>query len=271
MTFQKRLRNVGVRLIDVCGISASYRTRIHASRPLVRVIVFHDVLDRGWFESMVVALTHAYHVITPDEFLAGTFNPEKINVLLTFDDGYQSWVDVVLPVLQKHEVTGIFFINSGLIDAYADQEKQTTYVEKRLLLSPRRTLSWDGARTLARMGHRIGGHTTTHARLSAVSEETQQIEIVDDKKRIEEILGVPVIFFAYPFGQSGDYTETTMRFTRECGYTYAFTTEAGFADVKHAHRIPRLCIEDGLSPKVLRSWIEGGYDIFYSIKKICVR
>ncbi len=268
---KRLLRDTCIALAHRTGASWAFRTHMRGRGPLVRVVVFHDVTDGEWFSRTLATLSQHYRVLTPEEFTAGKFDTERINVLITFDDGYASWVDVCLPVLTEHKVKALFFINSGLLDAQGAEE-QATFVRERLLLTqPHSTLSWEGARALLRAGHTVGGHTRSHTRLSELSVAEQEAEIKDDQARLTEVLDSEVATFAYPFGSHGDYTEDTMRLTREVGYTHAFTTNGTFADVRNPHALSRLCIEDNLSPRALSWWVEGGYDIYGILKKLCVR
>lgn len=273
MTIAKHIRNSFISLVTTVGITALYRKKIQQKGALVRVIVFHDVLDSDWFTRSITHLAQTYHIVSPRAFFAGEFDMEKINILITFDDGYASWVHTCVPVLAKRGIHAMFFVNSGLLDVLNDAGAQAHYVRTNLLLSPHKTLSWEGLQKIHIEGHTIGGHTTTHARLAELQENMQMTEITGDRKRIMEKLGYEPTAFAYPFGSVTDYTVTTKQLVKEAGYAHAFTTEYGFANTTHgdSYAIPRLCIEDGLSTSQIDKWIIGGYDVFSYIKGICVR
>lgn len=263
-------RNIFIALCVHTGVVALFRTFARKNGALVRVLVFHDVRSQTWFEEVMHMLSRTYHLLTPEEFFQSQFDSKRINVLITFDDGYLSWVTRCLPALDSVKIQGLFFVNSGLLESYENTEAQNEYVEKRLLLTPRETLSWEGLRTLTHRGHTIGGHTTTHVRLSELQESMQRIEIETDKARIESVIGTPLRAFAYPFGQDSDYTEETQKLVSECGYTHAFTTEGVFANYSTPYTISRLCLEEGMSTHAVRYWVEGGYDVYHKIKKLCV-
>ena len=57
-----------------------------------------------WFNDVVSMLVENFNVITPEQFRNREFDREKINVLLTFDDGYKSWVTTVLPILEENKI-----------------------------------------------------------------------------------------------------------------------------------------------------------------------
>lgn len=241
------------------------------SQPLVRVVVFHDIQDDVWFEQMITHLVAQYHILTPDAYIQGMYVRGKINILITFDDGYASWVEKVFPLFKKHGIKGLFFINSGLVNLALDIEKSKHFVQEKLLLSSDRTiLSWNGVHILHAQGHMIGGHTMNHVRLSTLPLREQRMEIGRDKEQIETMLGTSITCFAYPFGQRSDFTKATERAVFDEQYTHAFSTESSFVQ-DDVYAIPRLCIEDGLSVRQLSWWVEGGYDIYYTLKNLCVR
>ncbi|MEL6803987.1 MAG: polysaccharide deacetylase family protein [Bacteroidota bacterium] len=129
-----KLRDVLIWFFFYSGLVFLYRQWKRRQGPLVRVVCLHDVPDREWFESFMQLLTTRYHLLSPQQFEEGSFHAEKINILLTFDDGYQSWVDVVLPTLDSYKVRAIFFINSGLLDVHESPVDQAAYVSERVSL-----------------------------------------------------------------------------------------------------------------------------------------
>jgi len=267
------LRNILIALFSVTGVTFLYRARMRKKGPLVRVVVFHDVTDADWFFKSVTLFVKKYHVLTPQEFIERKFNPEKINILITFDDGYASWVTTCLPILRKLQCRGVFFLNSGLPDIVQDENARLNFVRENLKLqTSRKTISWEEVRLLCESGHTLGGHTKTHRRLSELQEEVQKAEITEDKKRIETMLGTQVSLFAYPFGNVGDFIPQSALCAQKAGYTHVFSTESGFVDTTSGNfNIPRICLEDNGADSVLTRWVEGGHDLYTKIKYLCVR
>src|SRR5688500_2227223 len=59
-----------------------------------------------------------WSVIGIDTFLAGMDNPEIIPdkaVLLTFDDGYKSMLEIALPILKKYSCPAVLFVPTGFV------------------------------------------------------------------------------------------------------------------------------------------------------------
>lgn len=73
----------------------------------------------------------------------------------------------------------------------------------------------------------IGSHSVWHQRLSRIDEETQGSEIHDSKEHLEGILGKPVRYFAYPYGDRTSFTPFIERLVEKAGYEYAFANSIG--------------------------------------------
>ncbi len=73
----------------------------------------------------------------------------------------------------------------------------------------------------------IGAHTRTHPALSTQLAEVQSAEIIAGRLELERVLGKPVMTFSYPFGNSQDFTKTTVEHVKSAGFQAAVTTIQG--------------------------------------------
>jgi peptidoglycan/xylan/chitin deacetylase (PgdA/CDA1 family) len=88
-----------------------------------------------------------------------------------------------------------------------------------------RVLTGDEIMTLAsRSGHSIGAHTVHHLALSVQAAATKQEEVRDNKATLDALLGRPVEFFAYPYGEADSETACVVR---DAGFHGAVTVERG--------------------------------------------
>jgi peptidoglycan/xylan/chitin deacetylase (PgdA/CDA1 family) len=268
---KRRLRDACIIFIEIIGISYLYRSYVRRNGPLVRVVVFHDVTDGAWFARMIGTLCAHYHMLTPENFSLGNFDTERINVLVTFDDGYQSWVDVCLPILQAHNVKALFFVNSGLLDVAGNPSMVDMFMKDNLCITPRHALTWKGAGALVSDGQTVGGHSRTHANLTLLQNTQLEHEITDDMCVCKERLSQVMSDFAYPFGTTRHINAKVILTVRDAGYVRAYTAISRFVPQGETFMIPRICIETGLSPKQLKRWVEGSYDLFDIIKNVCLR
>lgn len=260
------IRDAIIGIFSFTGIAFLYRRHIRKKGPLVRVIAFHDVPDGIWFEGVISMLVRNYNVVTPEQFHRGMFDGTKINILITFDDGYKSWIDVCLPILQKYEAKAIFFIISGLVDIAQDTEKVETFMRERLLISPKQVLTWNGVRLLVREGHTIGGHTRTHPDLMELPAEDLENEIIEDKIKLEKESFCSIDNFAYPFGRERNFNGSTLKSLSGALYTKAFTAIPTFYTTQGPLTIPRTLLENGQGCTSIARWLGGSYDIFNTLK-----
>jgi FkbM family methyltransferase len=72
----------------------------------------------------------------------------------------------------------------------------------------------------------IGSHTVTHTKLSILSSQEQHNEISQSKQQLESVIGKPVRFLSYPFGNVADFTRETAAMLAQAGY------EAGIANIQ---------------------------------------
>lgn len=81
---------------------------------------------------------------------------------------------------------------------------------------------------LARRGVEIGGHTVEHPILTSVQDDVARREIAAGKRKLEELIGSPVRFFAYPNGRPyRDYDARHVNMVRELGFEAAVSTAYG--------------------------------------------
>jgi peptidoglycan/xylan/chitin deacetylase (PgdA/CDA1 family) len=89
----------------------------------------------------------------------------------------------------------------------------------------------------------IGGHTTTHTRLSLLDESAVLKELGQNKRQLESIIDREVRHFAYPFGDPASCAERDFRLAKAAGFKTAVTTRIGnlFPDhLEHRFALPRL-------------------------------
>lgn len=84
-------------------------------------------------------------------------------------------------------------------------------------------MDWDGARSLVRAGISIGSHTMRHAILAREQEQSQREDLFESRRLLEYELQTSVRTLAYPNGQPGDYSCSTISAGQEAGYSHAVT------------------------------------------------
>ena len=151
-------------------------------------------------------------------------NKNERKVLLTIDDGYQSFYDHAWPILKTSKIPFILFIS-------------TREVGKRGYMS------WEKIKEIEKYDFvEIGNHSHTHDYL--IDFEDQDIKN-DLKKSIDIFknkLGKNSSFFSYPFGE---YSSSLKNIVIDLGFKYAFGQHSGVVDhTKNFFEMPRFPINE---------------------------
>lgn len=214
-------------------------------------------------------------------------------VVITFDDGYASVLELALPVLERYALPAAVFVCTDPVvrdcafwfDALARRDGEAAVVEARAAAPE----VWRGVAESAVAGdvvaqhlHRplriaelqqladsplvtIGAHTQHHPTLARLPEVEQRLEIAESRAWLEQVLQHPVDSFAYPFGSpSQDYSPATVGVVRDLGFRLAFSTQPGFGDA-HASllELPRFMMLGSvdateLAHRLSHSWHPAG-------------
>lgn len=195
--------------------------------------------------------------------------PPTPGFALTFDDGYKENM-ALLDVLDRHECTAMFFLNTATIDeksalwfmnpdkdflakkTYLQSLDYASYlaaVDKEGLTHPsplrgRFGLRSEDVRTLRARGQEIGVHTHNHPFLTRLTDDEIRKEVSECWARLKSISGDPELpfHFAYP---DGDHDERVVSVLAEMGAVSAVTTQPGPIDAKsHLLKIPRYPLGD---------------------------
>ena len=157
------------------------------------------------------------------------------NVAFTLDDGYADNIENAYPIFKKYNVPFCIYICKQYVTGEKEVELGENY--KMLSLEQLQQLSKDPLCT-------IGCHTLSHPHLAGLRYEEQKCEIEESKKWIEEVLGLPILHFAYPYG---DYNSDTVRIVRQTGFvsSVAITKKKvrGNEGNLFVYRIPRIAVK----------------------------
>lgn len=120
-----------------------------------------------------------------------------------------------------------------------------------------RALTTDELSELSNSGWvEIGAHSVSHPVLPHLSVAQQQTEIQQCKVFLEELLGKPVLGFAYPHGKFNAQTQAAVK---TAGYSFACSSQAGQAwQSQQRYALPRIWPQDWDGERftrMLRFWL----------------
>ena len=146
--------------------------------------------------------------------------PDAKRIGITFDDGYVNVLRHGLKPLADNGFQALQYIVADNIGGANDWD--TAWGEaSEPLMDLGQLREWLAA------GHLIGSHTRSHAKLPQIPEAQAREEIVASKKKLEDLFGVEVKHFCYPYGF---WNERVRDLVAEAGYQTATTTQFGLND-----------------------------------------
>ena len=149
---------------------------------------------------------------------------KKRKVLLTIDDGLQSFYDNAWPILKEKKIPFVLFVNTREVGAF-------------------NYMNWDQIKELYRSENvEIGNHSHSHEYLVEENSETIKEDILKSIKIFEQNLGRNSEFFSYPFGE---YSLDFKKIIKSLGFKYAFGQHSGVIDeTKDLWELPRFPINE---------------------------
>jgi peptidoglycan/xylan/chitin deacetylase (PgdA/CDA1 family) len=154
----------------------------------------------------------------PDEVCtSGALGNPHRRVTLSFDDGYVNVLRHGIAALGKYGFKAVQFVVADQIGGFNVWDSMSGEAREPLM-------SFDNLRAWLAAGHRIGSHTLSHARLTEVPAQQAREEIFASKKMLEDLFGVPITDFCYPYG---DWNPRLRDWVQEAGYKSACSNEFG--------------------------------------------
>jgi peptidoglycan/xylan/chitin deacetylase (PgdA/CDA1 family) len=169
-------------------------------RKQVPVVCYHQIRDwrakdskgakdyivqiAAFKEHMKMLADSGYHTILPDQLynylVNGAALPKK-PIMLTFDDTDLDQFTIAAPEMKKYGFKGVFFVMTVSIG-------RPNYMNKEQI------------KQLSDAGHVIGSHTWDHHNFKKFTGKDWETQIDKPTKKLEEITGKKITWFAYPFG-----------------------------------------------------------------------
>jgi peptidoglycan/xylan/chitin deacetylase (PgdA/CDA1 family) len=227
-----------------------------ASAPGVPVLLYHDVSDQfddaytiapAVFSAQMEWLyENGYRAVSLQE-AAGLGPPgDGRAAVITFDDGYASYMDYAFPLFERYGFKSTINIIGSRVGKFIHYGGN------------RPTLSWDEYRFLAGSGLvDLGCHTLNLHLSGGVARfpvETLLRDLGAFNKVISKEIGRPTDIVAWPYGI---YGRDSVRAAREAGYRYMLTSNEGYLRPGEFDEVPRLNISGRLDLVSFQQYIGG--------------
>ena len=226
----------------------------------------------SWLSATLDRLLKDYEFIDP-----GSINKkdclkadEKKKLLLTFDDGFLCNKYIAEEILEPRGIKALFFITKGFMGL--KDEKALAFVKRnfypdstpdKLHLGSYDALSVADIKDLSKAGHTIGAHTETHPKLSRISEEQMNFEVISSSDALQKELDIEIKQFAYPFGSMESINEEAFIKARE-NFDIAYSNIRGMlSESPSTHFLYRENIVPGMPIWLVEAIVEGRLDWLY--------
>lgn len=161
------------------------------------------VQENDFRGQMKMLADSGYHTILPDELYTylneNTPLPTK-PIMLTFDDTDLDQYTLAVPQMKKYGFKGVFFIMTVSLG-------RPHYMTK------------DQVKELSDDGNVIASHTWDHHNVKKYAGQDWVTQLDKPTKKLEEITGKPIKYFAYPFGL---WNEQAIPELKKRGFVTAF-------------------------------------------------
>ncbi len=188
-----QLKALAYQVVRYSGANAICR---HWNRGRIKVLIYHNVMPESSafpfalqpdeFARHLEAIKKYYNPVSLNEDgeISGT-RRDRINVLLTFDDGFINNYEHVFPLLVKHGMKATFFLIVSCVEDGAVPRIADRYTGQGATPSEKlyKTLSVKEIREMRAAGMTFGSHTFEHTDVSKLSLEEAVKEASDSPKR----------------------------------------------------------------------------------------
>jgi hypothetical protein len=121
---------------------------------------------------------------------------------LSYDDGREHDRQLV-EIMNRYGIKGSFHLNSGFLgkDRYVTADEVSNLYK----------------------GHEVSAHTSTHPFLEIIPREGVVMQLLEDRKQLEKLVGYPIRGMSYPYGT---YNDNVLAMLPGLGIEYSRTTRS---------------------------------------------
>jgi peptidoglycan/xylan/chitin deacetylase (PgdA/CDA1 family) len=195
----------------------------------------YSVEPDRFIAEMKLLADSGYKTVLPDQLYdyltMGTPLPAK-PVMITFDDTDEEQFTIGKREMDKYGFKGVFFVMT-------------------ISLNKPRYMTDAQLKQLVDEGHVVGAHTWDHHMVTKYEPKDWEIQIDKPRKKLEDITGKPVKYFAYPFGLWNEAAEAEIK---KRGFTMAFQLATHRDTTEPLYTVRRIIVDGHWSPQgILKS------------------
>jgi peptidoglycan/xylan/chitin deacetylase (PgdA/CDA1 family) len=176
-------------------------------------------------------------------------------VVLTFDDGYESFFEIAFPILLAYRFSATVFAVTGEVGGTSRWDRG----------SKTKLMDWPQLRELGQAGVEVASHTASHPRLTRLPAAAAKKEMEDSRDALEQRLGFAATTLAYPYG---DWNDLVARWAEEARYRAACTIVRGnLHRPQGIYRLKRVPVDEFTGLERFRRRLSPIYDITCRVRR----
>jgi len=183
----------------------------------------YSVSPAQFAEQMKTLKDSGYESILPDQLYNYLVHGGKLPakpVMLTFDDTDEEQFTIGSKEMEKYGFKGVYFIMTISIN-------RPRYMSKEQL------------KQLADNGNAVEAHTWDHHMVTKYQGDDWEKQLIQPKKKVEEITGKPALYFAYPYGV---WNKAAIAEIKKDGYKMAFSLATKRDSTEPLYTIRRILV-----------------------------
>jgi peptidoglycan/xylan/chitin deacetylase (PgdA/CDA1 family) len=189
------------------------------------ILMYHNLGDAAGFNTVSAVnfvrqlswlRDQAYTITQMDDYVdrLRTGIALRKHVALTFDDAYESFQEIALPILRTFGYPATVYVPTNFVGQSNVWDDGTIPI-----------MDWAALREIAQVAEvTIGSHGMAHRHMRSLSTALLTEKAILSKAILEERLGIQVHHFSYPYGQLPDFDHRCEQAVREAGYLSACST-----------------------------------------------
>lgn len=200
-------------------------------------VYFHALerADRAKFRDFIQYFRDLdYRIVTMSEYIRPAASGRML--FLSFDDNYGNWYEA-RDFFSELGVSATFYVNTLPFMDTCSEPDRLQYFDRICYGENPVSMCRSQLRELASSGQEIGCHSHSHFDLARLDRKCWDAEIRDSKHMLEDLLGQPIVHFAYPFGMRRYFSEQLREYCRSIGFQ---TIATGVPGHQHSRRIDPL-------------------------------